>query len=1392
MKTVIFLAAFVTIQACAQPVCPAVNFQQLAQVKLQNRPQKILSGMLRQADQSFSQIEITGNIQAKTTSLVGVVSDIQASFFTCSGLAARNPGSGPAPSRNKDPLGTGSRNTIITDLAGDGVGAIVGLEPHAAPGQVVVVTAKPDFTVRYAGGFTVGLAPLGVVAGDFNGDGKHDIAAVYFGPADNSAPGGISLLLGSGDGDLEPAVNYPVGLGTIAATVWDFNGDGKDDLAVANYQDNTVTILFGAANGKLTTGQTYKLAGFPSSIAVADVNGDGIPDLLVSTFDDILTLLGNGDGTFRTGPATTIHTTQSFIATGDFNKDGKVDVALADSASGFVHILQGNGDGTFNEVAQYLVGNDATAFYVEDFDRDGNLDLVFAAGHPDALITLPYTQTVGVLFGKGDGTFVGAPVYDAAGDANTIVAADFNGDGKLDLAVSGQILLGSGGSAFETGAALYGPRGGYAQSATADINGDGKVDLIVNNQVFLGNGDGTFQAPVTIPAGNETSGLAIGDFNNDHKVDLAIANLSDNSVTFAPGNGDGTFGAGTTIPVGSNPIYLLAGDFNHDGKLDLAVANFGDSFSASDPGGLSILLGKGDGTFESAVSYPVSHPNSISSGDFNNDGIIDLIVTGAQPDFSYALSVFIGNGDGTFKPGVPMPTDFGPHNVAVADFNGDGKLDLVVPHCCGDTTISYLLGNGDGTFQKEAPITTAGALASVVADFNGDGKPDVAFAVSGEGYGGNAFVFVNLTSASGGCSYALGSTSVQSSSAGGNVAVTIQTASSCSWSVTGLPGWITVSGPSSGKGSGSVTLVVAANSGAARSASVSIAGVSVTVNQAGSSGGGCTYAISAGGQAFNEAGGNGSVSVTVPAGCQWTASGAPSWVTISSGASGNGNGSVTFQVQANASGADRSAALTIAGQTFTIDEASPLPAGVSLGSMAQIAVAGGWKITITLVNTGTTPARARLNFFDNNGNPLVLPLSFPQAPLAAGPLQASTFDQTLNAGAVLVIESTGPASIPDMVGWAQLLSSSGIGGYAIFTETASNQEAVVPLETRNASSYLLAFDDTGSIATGLAIANVGASPNAATVLGQVNAAAASANVPVIIRNDSGTQIGTESLALGSQQHTSFLLAPQYAVTKGVRGTVEFDTPAGSQISVLGLRSEGPALTTIPVLAGVGTGGGSMAHVASGGGWGTTFTLVNVDTVQAQATLSFFDDSGHPLNLPLTFPQTGTNQTATSVTKTLAPGASLVIEAQGPAAQTVVSGSAQLSTAGKVGGFAIFRYAPTGQEAVVPLETRAANAYVLAFDNTNGLATGLALANLSAQAVSVPVVLRDDQGASLGSPSINLPANGHTSFLLAPIYAATAGKRGTIEFDTPAGGKIAALGLRATPSGTLTTVPVLVK
>ena len=767
MKAAVFLGVVGAMQSFAQPVCPPVNFQQLAQVKLQNRPQKVLSGMLRQADQSFSQLEITGNVQAKTASQVGTVPNIQQSFFTCSGLAVRKPGTGPAPNRSKDPLGTASQNTVITDLAGDGVGAIVGLDQRGAPGQVVVATANPDYSLRSAAGYPVGANPQAVVAGDFNGDGKHDVVAVYFGPLNNSAPGGVSLLLGNGDGTLQPAVNYPTGLGAIAAVAWDFNGDGKGDLAVLNNQDSTVTIMFGGANGKLTTGNTYStgLGSFPTGIAVADVNGDGIPDLVVSGFNGIATLLGVGDGTFRTGLFSTLYTAQSFLATGDFNKDGKMDVAVTDYLSGLIYILLGKGAGTFNQVAQYVIGYAPGTFYVEDFDRDGNPDIVFAQGHPDALITLPYTQIVGVLFGNGDGTFAGAPAYLVPGGPTSIVAADFNGDGKPDLAVGGEgpisILLGTGGGRFQAGTTLNGNGSTSGSLAAGDLNGDGKIDLVMTGGpgaalVYLGNGDGTFQAPQTV-AGSGASFLAIGDFNNDHKPDLAIVNAASNSVTVALGNGNGTFGTGAPFPLGSAPAFAVTGDFNRDGNLDLAVVNSGFIFQSNNTGSLSILLGKGDGTFQKAVNYTASvdlWPNSISVGDFNKDGIPDLIMTaytsgtGGPQDTGSALVVFIGKGDGTFKPGVLITTEFGPETVAVADFNGDGKLDLVVPHCCGDTDITYALGNGDGTFQKEVPITyNSGVSMPAVADFNGDGKPDIAFVTpTVTPYDSSVFIYLNLPS----------------------------------------------------------------------------------------------------------------------------------------------------------------------------------------------------------------------------------------------------------------------------------------------------------------------------------------------------------------------------------------------------------------------------------------------------------------------------------------------------------------------------------------------------------------------------------------------------------------------------------------------------------------------
>ena len=383
-----------------------------------------------------------------------------------------------------------------------------------------------------------------------------------------------------------------------------------------------------------------------------------------------------------------------------------------------------------------------------------------------------------------------------------------------------------------------------------------------------------------------------------------------------------------------------------------------------------------------------------------------------------------------------------------------------------------------------------------------------------------------------------------------------------------------------------------------------------------------------------------------------------------------------------------------------------------------------------------------------------------------------------------MIDTAGPTTPPVQVGSAQVAALGSVDGFAIFHQILTSQEAVVPLETRNAASYVLPFDNTSDAVLGVALANAYLPGGGATT------------ISVVIRDDTGAQIGTGGVVMSVNGHTSFVLSTQFPVTANRRGTVEFDDP-GMQFSVLGIRFTPPnnALTTIPALANVGTVGGSFAHFASGGdGWQTTFVLVNTGTTGAPATLKFFDDqTGAPLSLPLAFPQAGGGipMAVPSYTAQLAAGATLVLVSSG--AQQLLTGSAQLSTTGNVSGFVIFRH--NNQEAVVPLESRNANAYILAFDNTNDTFTGVAVNAVSTQQVNIPVVVRDETGAQIATDTITLAANGHYAFtLVTDKYPATANIRGTIEFDTPSGAQIGALGIRI-PAGaahTYTTLPALAK
>ena len=301
---------------------------------------------------------------------------------------------------------------------------------------------------------------------------------------------------------------------------------------------------------------------------------------------------------------------------------------------------------------------------------------------------------------------------------------------------------------------------------------------------------------------------------------------------------------------------------------------------------------------------------------------------------------------------------------------------------------------------------------------------------------------------------------------------------------------------------------------------------------------------------------------------------------------------------------------------------------------------------------------------------------------------------------------------------------------------------------------------------------------------------------------SGLSLSGEISEVGTV--TSVSTSGTYATHSNCTGTATFTDPNLGALHMNFALSNGGQMRFIDTDTGViffGTAtalgdvapSGTMAHLASGAGWLTTFTLTNTGTSEANIQLSFYADNGNPVSLPLTFEDTGTDSTTETVNETIAAGATLVIATNAKSNAALVTGSAELtSTGGNTSGFAVFHYNPNAQEAVVPLQTGNATGYVLAFDNTNGLTTGLALANVSSQSIKVPMIVRDDTGAQLGTATIDLAAQGHTSFLLATSYGFAKNKRGTVEFDTPSNGQIAALGIRSASSGSFTTIPALAK
>jgi hypothetical protein len=533
-------------------------------------------------------------------------------------------------------------------------------------------------------------------------------------------------------GQFVEAPQFAAGTNPQAVAWGDFNGDGKLDLVVANSGGNNVSVLLGNGDGTFQAQTTLTTLTQPQGVAVGQFTSSGNQDIVVTEAgsNKVSIFLGNGDGTFQPRQDFATGKGPWGVAAGDFNKDGNLDLVVTNSIDGTVSILLGNGDGTFKAHADHNTGFNPYSVVVTDLDQDGNLDVAVAC-NVNTTNNGANVGVVSVLRGNGDGTFQNQLQFYPQPNPVSIVAADFNGDGFPDLAVADQkgnavtIFLGNGkgGTSWNLLAPANYPTAAFPTGVTVgDFNGDGNMDLAVSAgngnsvSVLLGNGDGTFQPQIGYGTADIPYSPIAEDFNGDGKTDLVVANSGSNSVSVILGNGDGTFQTRVDYPAGSNPYSVATGDFNGDGVPDLVVANSNcPGFPSCGAGTISLLLGNGNGSFQVPVQYSTgtnTDPRAVAVGNFvSSSKVLDVVVANYATN---TVSVFVGNGDGTFQGHVDYNVGSEPTSLAIGDFNGDGNPDLAVANF-NSNNVNILLGNGDGTFRSGATYSVGHGPISVAA-----------------------------------------------------------------------------------------------------------------------------------------------------------------------------------------------------------------------------------------------------------------------------------------------------------------------------------------------------------------------------------------------------------------------------------------------------------------------------------------------------------------------------------------------------------------------------------------------------------------------------------------------------------------------------------------------------
>jgi hypothetical protein len=685
----------VTLTAIAAPTTETANL-----------PSGMMTLMDGETMLAFGVVDATGTFTYTTTALAQGTHSIQAvytgdSYFAGSTSAALSQvvnhaaavaptltWATPTPISYGTPLGSSQLNAVATDATGAAVPGIYVYTPPAgtilgAGSQTLSVTFTPNdlqsfttamksvsLTVLQATPSTTLAVTSGadvvktVVSGTVvtltakvtSADSVLTVGQVKFCDASAAYCTDIHLL---GIAQLTPAgtasFRFVPGVGSHTYKAV-FTGTKNSAGAASDPAPLTVSGKYATATTLAQSGTTgnYTLTATTAGTGTQSVAPTGVISFLNQTAGgSVLATASLGTGvaglTFASVTSSAgIENPQTRGAVGDFNGDGILDIATANSApdknqtvyANTVTISLGNGDGTFRTSGTGpSTGTQPEAIVTADFNGDGILDLA---------TTNAGNSTLTILLGNGDGTFKAAATPATASGPLELVAADFNGDGIDDLAVAGEsgytILLGNGDGTF-TAIPMAETSGSFAAIVSADFNGDGKPDLAILNYypsnqliLLLGNGDGTFTQGSGIPqagTGSNLNSLAVGDFNGDGKIDLALTNSGNDTVSILMGNGDGTFTqALAASATGKFPEDVQVADFNGDGKLDLAVINLEGNPSET------VLLGNGDGTFTiPAIGTGVPAYDAVAVGDFNGDGVPDLLGTDGSSTLYAALTL---------------------------------------------------------------------------------------------------------------------------------------------------------------------------------------------------------------------------------------------------------------------------------------------------------------------------------------------------------------------------------------------------------------------------------------------------------------------------------------------------------------------------------------------------------------------------------------------------------------------------------------------------------------------------------------------------------------------------------------------------------------------------------